>query len=613
MNNQPLDKNKLLDLRYSLKRELYKCNKLGACVSSSIILCNTKKWHSLLSVYDEEINCQKILLSAIDDSILSNGKSFYLSTRKYPNVYYPLGHQYLYNVDLNPVPTIWYNIGNILIKKEILLSSNENTVYIKYTLEESENKVTLQIRPLLGFRKALELNRRQTDIFTSNKEITHGISYSPNSNESPIYLQMSLNCEFVTAPDWNYNIEYSEDRMSGLPYQEDLFMPGFFEVDLSPNSSVIFCASTKKQNVELLNNQFNEEFSSRKKRESYNDDLYYAASQMIRERKGKFYIVNSLPEKIKYSKKIFMALPGLTLPFGNIILFKNIINSCAKHLKNSIFAQPGDKDFSPDSLLWYIWAIQQYNFQTGNIKETYKEYGKTINKIIKTGLNNRIPGLLASNDGLLAIKKGGDLVYNIEINALWYNALLFSSEMNAFNNEEEMSELASKAARKVKQTFNTLFKDPSIKYLVNNITDEGEKDLSCCPEQILAFALPFSVADNDLIGPALAEIEDKLLTPRGLRTTSLDNPLFGNNWLGYVSPEYSGFLAELYLKVKDDESGLKKAEEIYRSLIEDSDLPSSPCFYERYEPGPPYNGAGSPINAVAIAAIYRTKLLIEQY
>ena len=61
---------------------------------------------------------------------------------------------------------------------------------------------------------------------------------------------MSLNCEFVTAPDWNYNIEYSEDRMSGLPYQEDLFMPGFFEVDLSPNSSVIFCASTKKQNVE---------------------------------------------------------------------------------------------------------------------------------------------------------------------------------------------------------------------------------------------------------------------------------------------------------------------------------------------------------------------------
>ena len=611
MEVQPIDKNRISDLRYSLKCEFIKCNQGGACSASSIIMCNTKKWHSLLSVFREHTGSQYVLLSALDDSVIAGGRSFYLSTRKYPNVYFPLGHQYIESISSNPIPTLVYNIADISLQKEVLLLSSQNTFMVRYTVLNAASAITLQLRPLLGLRPSESLIRKNSDINTGNKQIENGIQYISAEREPMVFMQMSKQCEFVTAPDWNYNVEYAEDQAAGQEYQEDLFMPGFFETILAPGESVVFAASDHKGQPDQFANMFIEEMALRKSRESYQDNVEYAAEQLIRHRKGQSFIVNSLPEKAEVPKQILMALPGLTLQSHNTDLFEKIVYSLLKQLKNIVFGHSHGHRFAPDSPLWFIWAVQQFFFQKGDIKYTFKQFGKAVNKIIKAGIDNSISGLVTDDSGLLAISLETEDRYFVETNALWYNALQFAADMNAFNGEIESSEIASQAAHKVHQAFNKMFVIPSMAYLPDSVSENGSLDRVCRPYQILAAALPFSVVNSQTAEKILTVIEQNLLTPKGMLNMPLQQATSGQEV--FVMPELNDFVAELYLKLKIGDEGMKIAKQMYFAHNRPDDMPVSPCFYQKYSPTPPYNGIGSPMCAASIAAVNRIKLLIDQY
>ena len=611
MKPQPIDKNLISDLCYSLKREYIKCNRGGACAASTIIMCNTKKWHSLLSIFREQAGCQYVLLSALDDSVITGGRSFYLSTRKYPNVYFPLGHQYIDSVSLNPVPTLVYNFAETFLQKEVLLLASQNTVMVRYKVLKAPGPVTLQLRPLLGLRYASSLIRKTGNINTGNKPIENGIMYVASERDPMIFMQMSKQCSFVTAPDWNYNIEYTDDRMAGLPYQEDLFMPGFFETVLNEGEDVIFATSDRKGQPNQFDALFESEVSSRKNRESYQDDVNYATSQLIRTRKGRTFIVNSLPETADVPKEVFMALPGLTLASPEPDLFEKVVNSLSKMLTNTLFGRVSGYRLSPDAPLWFVWAVQQYFFQKGDIRHTYKQFGKEINKIIKAGLDNSMSGLVTDDSGLLARSLSTEDRYFVETNALWYNALQFAAEMNEFNGEIESAETVAQMAHKVKAEFTKMFVQPQMLYLPDSVSENGSIDHTCRPAQILAAALPYAVVDNNMAEKILLSLQQHLLTPRGL----LNMPPQQNvsNESVYVMPEFNDFVAELYLKLRIGDEGMKMAKQMYYAHNQDDSLPSSPCFYQKFLPVAPHEGFGSPLCAASVAAVNRIKMLIDQY
>ncbi len=608
MEPQPIDKNRISDLCYSLRHEFIKCNKSGACAASTIIMCNTKRWHSLLSVFREQTGRQYVLLSALDDSLIVGGRPYYLSTRKYPNVYFPLGHQYLDSAWLNPVPTLLYTVAETEMQKEVLLLSDRNTLLIRYTVLNSQEPVTLQLRPLLGLRYADTLIRKDSNINTGNKHIENGIYYVSGEREPAVCMQMSRPCEFVTAPDWNYNIEYSDDRMAGLEYQEDLFMPGFFETILQSGESIIFAVGEHKAQPAQFNELFDKEAQLRRTRTTYQDNVEFAAAQLIRERKGSTYIVNSLPETAEFPKQIFMSLPGLSLPSHNFALFENVFGSLSKQLKNIVFGRFNGRRFSPDSPLWFIWAVQQYFFQKGDIRHSYKLFGKAVNKIIRAGIDNSIAGLVTDDSFLLAKSLATEDRFFVETNALWYNALQFAAEMDEFNGEIEGAEIASSTAVKVKAAFNSMFVRSSMLYLPDSVSENGSIDRTCRPAQILAASLPYSVVDSVMADKILISIEQNLLTPRGL----LNMPLQGNEEV-YVMPEYNDFVAELYLKMRIGDEGMEMANKMYNALDFDGNASVTPYFYQKYMPTPPYEGIGSPLCAATVAAVNRIKMLIDQY
>ncbi|MBQ3689154.1 MAG: glycogen debranching enzyme family protein [Bacteroidales bacterium] len=611
-----MNKQSYLELSYSLNQDILKNNAVGAVAASSLIYCNTKCWHGLLSVYNPETKKQKILLSTLDDAVIDGDKTYYLSVRKYPDVFFPLGHQYIKDITFNPFTKITYQAGEIELIKEILLSSNEETMLIKYALTKSPKSVKLQIRPIVAFRDAMSLTRTDKGIITTSTRVANGISYHPRKEEPMLFMQTSPTanpCEFVSAPDWNYNIEYIKDQAEGKPYQEDLFMPGYFEIELNQGEEVYFSASTKIQNPDTLAAFFKAESGTRNKRKNYEEYIKFSASQMFREVDGECQVLEKIPSRDYFSYHLLAALPGLTLPDGNFDLFVKTAKSYIAKIKNNAFGSIEKRNYDAHSPLWLIWAIQQYGYQLGDFQELYKTFGKTVTQLVKAGMDNRIPGLHTNHNGLISMERNGSNRYFADVNALWYNALMYAAEINSFVGNTEFSNNAAQYAKGLKLSFNTYFVDRSTKHLADSINDDGDKDMTCRPGQILAFAMPFPVGNEERTLEILSEVEEKLLTPLGLRSCPADYAKYHQDGEGDIYPIYLCFLAELYLKTGGEIEGMKNAESIYRMFDTARIEIESPNFFEKFDPEPPYRGKGSPLFAGTVAAINRIKLLMDQF
>lgn len=599
------------DMEYSLGKDVISTNRLGATSSTSITLCNSRSWHGILSIYDQEHDRDKILLSTLDDAVLLGGNTYYISVRKYPNVYFPMGYQYISAANFNPYPTIEYTLGNdAVLRKEMVLADEEPTLFVRYTLLSSNKPAQIRIRPIVAFRFIDELRHRDPNIFTANTAIQNGIAYHPNDHEPMLYMQTSMASDFVTAPDWNYNIEYPIDYKAGRPYQEDLFMPGFFEINLVSSQEFIFSASLVPQQAEALASKFAKTISKRKPRVSYDDMITHAAHLMLRNDEMGCHVMETIPPVSNRSKDLCGAIAGITLPGGDTKLFREVADTYIEMYRNGLATGVGNVDYAPETPLWFIWSIQQYAYQQNDRYKIYREYGETIKKIITDIISSRFNRLFIDTEGMLSLKKGDSQNYYIEINAMWYNALMFYAELCCSARFPEEAGKTSRLANIVKHSLLRKFFDDKTGYFANSLDSNGNKDTTFRVWQLPAFALPYAVADNDKIAAVLPMIEQKLLTPVGLRTMDPDDPKYATE--GYVTPFYLGFLAEIYMRVFGGD-GLKKAEELYKYFYNDLNTTIPPNFYEKYTPMPPYEGIGAPMSAVTIATINRIRMLREQF
>lgn len=599
------------DMEYSLGKDIISTNIVGASSSTSISLCNSRSWHGILSIYDQEHDRNKILLSTLDDSVLLGGNTYYISVRKYPNVYFPMGYQYISAANYNPYPTIEYSLGNeAVLRKEMVLATYEPTLYIRYTLLSSNKPAQIRIRPIVAFRYIDELRHRDPHIFTANAAIQNGIAYHPNDNEPMLYMQTSIPGDFVTAPDWNYNIEYPIDHKAGRPYQEDLFMPGFFEINLVSSQEFIFCASTIPQQTEGLSQKFAAEISKQKPRLTYDNTVMHASTLMFRNNEMGCHVMETIPPVKHRSKDVCGAMAGLTLPNGDLNLFRKVADTYIEMYRNGLAFGIGEIDFAPETPLWFIWSIQQYAYQQNDRYKIYREYGEIIKRIINDVISSRFNTLYLNTESLLSLKRGEKQVYYLEINAMWYNALMFYAELCCSARFPDEASKSSRLAHIAKLSLMRKFYDEKEGYFANSLDSDGNKDTTFCVGQLLAFALPYAIVDSDKIAAVLPKIEQKLLTPVGLRTIDPDSPKYATE--GFISPFYLGFLAEIYIKVRGAD-GCQKAKELYSYFDNELNITIPPNFYEKYSPMPPYEGIGAPMSAVTIATINRIRLLLEQF
>jgi predicted glycogen debranching enzyme len=147
------DKTQLINLNYSLEKEIIRSNRSGCYTSTTIIGCNTRKYHGLLVAPQPQIDGQlHVLLSNFHETIVQKGAAFNLGINKYPGNYYPRGHKYLEDFDSEPIPKLTYRVGGVVLSKEIILDTHVDRVMIKYTLIDALIPTKLRISPFLAFK-----------------------------------------------------------------------------------------------------------------------------------------------------------------------------------------------------------------------------------------------------------------------------------------------------------------------------------------------------------------------------------------------------------------------------------------------------------------------------
>ena len=645
MSYLKFEKALMTNLQDSLPRELLRTNRSGAYSCSTIVDCNTRKYHGLLVVPVPELDDENhVLLSSLDPTVIQHGASFNLGLHKYQgNNFSPQGHKYIREFDCDTVPTTLYRVGGVLLKKEVVFQHYEDRILIRYTLLEAHSKTTLQFRPFLAFRSVRQFTHENGAANRSYEVVDNGISTCMYAGYPSLFMQFSKKNEFHFEPYWYRGLEYPKEQERGYASNEDLYVPGYFEMNISKGESIVFAASTAECRTSTLKNLFDKEVESRSPRDNFFHCLVNAAHQFHnRTKNDERYILAGYPWFKCRARDQFIALPGLTLSIEEQDYFELVMETAAKGLREFMEGKPLSVKIyemeKPDVPLWCVWSIQQYAKEAGK-ERCRKLYMGLIRDIVDYLLASKHPNLTLDTNGLLYADAKGEAItwmnsmnngqpvvprsgYIVEFNALWYNAIKFAAAMEMESGNEERANELDALAEKCKASFVETFLN-EYGYLYDYV-DGRMVDWSVRPNMVFAVALDYSPLDQKQRRGVLDVCTRELLTPKGLRSLSPKsggyNPMYtgpqsqrdlayhqGTAW-----PWLGGFYLEACLKLYKQ----TRLSFVERQLVGYEDEMINHCLStlpELFDGNPPFNGRGAISFAMNVAEVLRTLELLEKY
>lgn len=640
------NKDELVNLEYSLKREVLATNRSGGYMSSAINCCNTRKYHGLLIVPIDEFGGENhVLLSALDETVVQHGQSFNLGIHKYPGTYEPRGHKYIIDFEYDPVYTLTYRVGGVILQKEIVLVHNEDQVLIRYTLLDAHSETLLRLKPFLAYRNIHALSKANMMANMKYQEVENGIRSKLYNGFPALNMQLSKKNDFVATPDWYYNIEYTEERNRGYDYHEDLFVPGYFEFPIKKGESIVFSASVEAVAPARLKAKFRKLVEERAPRDCFGNCLRYSASQFIVRRGKDTEVVAGYPWFGRWGRDTFIALPGITLAAaGDTKTCKEVLDTMVRELNNGLFPNIGKDENasynSVDAPMWFFKAVQEYGEAIGDNAAVWKSYGakmKAVLKAYREGVNAYVgmrensliwadePGkaltwMDAIVGGVPVTPRGG---YQVEINALWYNAICYVLKLAREAGDGRFVKEWEEMPEKVQESFVKIFWNDEKGYLADYV-DENGQNLFVRPNQVIACSLEYSPLTDEMKRGVLDVVESELLTPKGLRTLAPKNAAYKGTYEGdqatrdraYHQGTVWPWLIGAYIEANFRLYGrkfVKKAKEILTGFEEDMTVYGLCSVGEVYDGNPPYAPNGCISQAWSVGEILRSAALVRKF
>lgn len=644
MSYLKFDKNLLINLEQSLRLEVLRTNQSGAYHCTTIVGANTRKQHGLLVIPVPEIDDNShVLLSSLDETVIQHGAPFNLGLHRYSGgVYSPNGHKYIREYDCERVPTHTFRVGGVILKREKIFITNENRILIRYTLVDAHSKTTLQFRPFLAFRDANDLCVENQVASRDYKEVSNGISTRMYEGYPELFMQVNHKPKFVFDPHWYKGIEYIKDQERGIPYTEDLYVPGYFEVDMKKGDTIIFSAGVSEVNTRMLSKMYEDEIKTRTPRTSFYNCLKNSAKQFYVTNADGHYMLAGYPWFKLRARDEFIALPGCTLSNHHRPDFEAIMDTAKEAFIRWMETGEPDKHLQgidlPDVPLWAAWAIQRYSHDT-DVPTARERYGELVAQLIDFIIDGKHPNLQVDDNGLVrtdgtrqpmswmdsARPDGTPLIprtgYLVEFNALWYNALMFLLQMYADDKQmQSRVERWQKISDAYAESFAPTFLN-DYGYLYDYVNG-SYTDLSVRPNMVIAVGVDHTPLDRRQRKRILDFVTRELLTPKGLRTLSPNsygyNPWYVGNpeqrekayYSGSARPWLMGFYCHAYVKV----FGIGGLSFVNRMMIGFEDEMSQGAIgtlSELYDGNPPFIGRGAVSFAANVGEILRVLRLLK--
>jgi len=560
------DKEVLQDFRKAIQYEWLETNGLGGWASSTVIGCNSRRYHGLLVAAVVPPAERMALVSKLDETIIisqpdqSDLTRYELGVNNYGGVIQPHGNQHQTSFKRDLFPQFTYEAGGVELRKTIAMVQGENTTLVIYDVIKATAPFTLELLPLVSVRGYHSLVR-------ANNAVRHDANFADHIFRTKVYdgtpdiFIKVPGADYDHNPNWYFHFNYDMEKYRGLDFVEDLFAYGNFSVSLKEGDSLGIIISTEdlsgKDAHELL---LKEERRKIALLENQPDDqvlqqLILAADQFIVKRGEDLKtIIAGYHWFTDWGRDTMISLPGLCLSTGRYDDAKKILSVFAKSVNQGMLpnrfqdkAEPPEYN-NVDGTLWYFIAIYEYLRVTNDREFVLGELLPVLKEIIGWHLKGTRYSIHVTEDGLLySGEKGiqltwmdskiGDWVVTprtgkaVEINALWYNALAIYSLLLELNGKEDESiEMAQKAGV-VKKSFNDQFWNDEDGYLYD-VINGNDKDDSLRPNQLFAISLPFALIENEKAIDIVKVVTAKLYTPVGLRSLSPDDPSYTSCYEG---------------------------------------------------------------------------------
>lgn len=550
-----LDRTVTQNLNEIIGREWLETNGIGGWAGSTISNAHTRRYHGLLVAATRPPVGRVVLLSRLEETLVLGDTRVELGTNIYPGSVHPQGYRYLTAFSQDLFSSFTYEAGGVVLQKSVAMVHGENTTVILYRVLEAPGDFQLELRPFVAGRDYHSLTHANADISRESEFINDIWSYRAYTQVPTLHMLVP-GTKFEASPDWFHNFEYLIEKERGLDFQEDLFTPGIFIKSLRSGDQLGIVISTDKlvgrDAITLLTAE-----KARRKNllsalpvaDKLTRALSLAADQFVVRRGDDLKtIIAGYHWFTDWGRDTMIALPGLTLVTGRYNDAKKILQVFAENMNQGMlpnrFPDGGEQPEynTVDATLWFFVAAYKYYLYTQDQAFVKEILLPAMAEILDWHQRGTRYGIHMESDGLLTAgepgvqltwmdAKIGDWVVTprngkaVEINALWYNALVIYGQLLQTIGCKKEAETSQKLAEKVHAGFLKDFWNPVGGYLFD-LVDGERRDEAIRPNQLLAISLPFSLLKNTQARQVLEVVEEHLLTPVGLRSLSPQDPAY---------------------------------------------------------------------------------------
>jgi predicted glycogen debranching enzyme len=627
------------ELHPHLAQEWLLTNGLGGFASSSVVGCNTRRYHGLLCAATLPPVGRMMMLNRVAEMVtIDDLPPVELSINQFNDRFHPRGDRFLRRFFVNDTVRWEYEVNGITVIKELQLLWQRNTSVLRYTIEPGRRHVELQVVPFVTLRDFHALRRRE-----GYDLATKGLSNGVQVRDRDLAVQLrSDRASYFEKTEWWFGHRYQIEADRGQDCMEDLFAPGKFVMHCSDRASVMLWAST--DSLETIN--WDAELVRRKTFSGVTAAPTRAQTQLARAAAD--FVVSRLssdgsrgasviagyPWFSDWGRDTMISLPGLLLSTRRFAEAGQVLSVFASYVSQGMVPNLFD-DYTNephyntvDASLWFIHSAYRF-LQTSKDVEFFEEHLKpACNQIIdgyargtRYGIRmDPADGLITQGDATTQLTwmdaKTGDRAWTprqgkaVEINALWFNALKLAGR-------EEM-------AAKVAENFARVFWIDADNGLCD-VVSEGHRDCALRPNQIFAVSLPFSPLTAEQSAAVVDVVRRELLTPVGLRTLAQGDPNFHAKYAGNqaqrdeayhngtVWPWLLGAFLDAYLRVHNRSPAAVEQARVWIKPLIDS-MSNCGCIgqiAEIYGTEPPHEPLGCFAQAWSVAELLRLAIELE--
>ena len=646
------------DLDALLGLEWLLANKIGAYASSTVIGCNTRRYHGLLVGARVPPAGRIAALSTVMEELCLDSDSYELATNEFPGTFAPHGVAYLAEFHNDVAPTFVYRIGAAELTKEIVLAEAANVVALRYTLRGASGR--LHLRPFVALRGYHDLRRRDDGHRIAFDTVPGGVVVQDrNSSVQTLHL-ISREAAFRADPQWWNDFRYRVDIARGQSGLEDLYTPGRFICSLADGEPCQFTASLgepiplgagttlaqRRGRLEELAGSVGPDADEATRRLAVATDAFVARRTFPDTTPGAT-ILAGFPWFADWGRDAFIALPGLLLTTGRFDLAREVFQTFAGHLGNGMIPNrfeeysSGAQYNSIDASLWFVVAAERYVAAGGDRSFWRDVLMPTCDTILTAYREGTQFDIHAGADGLLVggsqdtqltwmdAALGEEVITPrsgkaVEVNALWHSAHRIMAD-RCRGIDDALAGRYAHLAELIGMALVRTFWNDRDRCLYDCVSDAGA-DEAIRPNQILAVSLPHCPLPAEHQRDVVQTVMEHLLTPRGLRTLSPADARYrgrcGGSWesrdrayhQGTVWAWLMGPFVEAYLQVEGYRpAALARADEWLAAFDPHLDEVCIGYVSEVFDGDAPHTPRGCFAQAWSVAELLRARQLVRQH